>query len=440
MLAGEQSGDDPEADWRGELGQAVGVEGNAGLEESKQRQDQKRLQRVQHVLERDSGGAHVVGGEIELVQRLSLRFVVHRALARQRATLELQQLLPGSTQELRRLDASLHRHEHRHQNARNGGVDAGCKHARPRSEGQRHVDPRLADAPAARNENEKQEDARAAERQDRDLLRVEEGDHQHGDQVVGDRQRGEEDLEPDRDALAEHGQNAEREGDVCRHGNAPAARPVGCRVEHQKEKGRHDCATDGCTDWKNGLPRRGELAHDDLALDLETDDEEEDRHQAVVDPVAERHLERALAPGHSNVGVDELEVSVGPWRVGPDQRQNGARQQNDAARNFRMEKSLKRVPRVAVRSAGCSHSATSGLAATLAGGHHSIAGCGVLDETRLGTRSGSAVGLVPRQVSRLARVEPFVIVVRPDGARPSTCMVRHQAQAQAQAQAQDRTH
>ena len=35
----------------------------------------------------------------------------------------------------------------------------------------------------------------------------------------------------------------------------------------------------------------GQLAHDELALDLEADDEKEERHQPVVDPVVQRQGE-----------------------------------------------------------------------------------------------------------------------------------------------------
>ena len=39
----------------------------------------------------------------------------------------------------------------------------------------------------------------------------------------------------------------------------------------------------------------GEMADGELALDLEADDQEEDRQQAVVDPVPQRHAEAGVA-------------------------------------------------------------------------------------------------------------------------------------------------
>ncbi len=56
-----------------------------------------------------------------------------------------------------------------------------------------------------------------------DLLGVEQGDHRHRAEVVGDGERGEKDLEPERNPLAEDGQHPEGEGDVGGHGDAPAS-------------------------------------------------------------------------------------------------------------------------------------------------------------------------------------------------------------------------
>ena len=42
-----------------------------------------------------------------------------------------------------------------------------------------------------------------------------------------------------------------------------------------------------------------QLADDELALDLQPDDEEEDRHQPVVDPVAQVEVQRRRRPRSS---------------------------------------------------------------------------------------------------------------------------------------------
>ena len=55
---------------------------------------------------------------------------------------------------------------------------------------------------------------------------VEDGDDQHREQVVDDGERGQEDLQAQRDARAEQRQHAEREGDVGGHRDAPADEPA----------------------------------------------------------------------------------------------------------------------------------------------------------------------------------------------------------------------
>ena len=48
---------------------------------------------------------------------------------------------------------------------------------------------------------------------------------------------------------------------------------------------------------ERGAARLAQLAVDELALDLEPDDEEEERHQAVVDPLLQREVERVACRG-----------------------------------------------------------------------------------------------------------------------------------------------
>ena len=71
------------------------------------------------------------------------------------------------------------------------------------------------------------EDAAEPERGDeqpgeRNARRVEERDDDDGAEVVDDREREEEDAQRSRNALAEQREDADREGDVGRHRNAPA--------------------------------------------------------------------------------------------------------------------------------------------------------------------------------------------------------------------------
>jgi hypothetical protein len=74
----------------------------------------------------------------------------------------------------------------------------------------------------------------------------------------------------------------------------------------------------------------GELADQELALDLEADDEEEHRHQAVVDPVGEREAEARAADRDPRLDVLHAPVEPGPGRVGPGEGGQRRGDQDDA--------------------------------------------------------------------------------------------------------------
>jgi hypothetical protein len=75
-------------------------------------------------------------------------------------------------------------------------------------------------------------------------------------------------------------------------------------------------------------PQRREVADGELALDLEPDHEEEDRQEAVVDPVEQRVRERAPAPLHAEGRLPPRREGRGEGRVAEREgRQRGQRQE-----------------------------------------------------------------------------------------------------------------
>ena len=101
---------------------------------------------------------------------------------------------------------------------------------------------------------------------------------------------------------AEQRQHAEGEGDVGRHRDAPAARSGSPGADDgEVDQRRQHRAADGRGDRQRGPADRRQLADEHLALDLEADDEEEDRHQPVVDPVEQRQRERDVADADGQV-------------------------------------------------------------------------------------------------------------------------------------------
>ena len=69
-------------------------------------------------------------------------------------------------------------------------------------------------------------------------------------------------------------------------GIAHPADAVAAGVDGEVEQAGHDHPADRGDGREGGAPRLAQLAVDELALDLQPDDEEEDRHQPVVDPAA----------------------------------------------------------------------------------------------------------------------------------------------------------
>ena len=123
-------------------------------------------------------------------------------------------------------------------------------------------------------------------------------------------------LNAERDPVAQQRQHAEGEGDVRRHGDAPAAVPRPAGVQRRVEQRRHDHSAERSRDGQRRLPDGGELAGEHLALDLEADDEEEHRHQPVVDQMVQRDRRGPGADGETERRLPEMLVGLrsrGSW-------------------------------------------------------------------------------------------------------------------------------
>ena len=117
-------------------------------------------------------------------------------------------------------------------------------------------------------------------------------------------------------------------------GTPQPADPGRPSVEPRVDRGRHDHAAQGGRDRQRGPLAPGQLAGQQLALDLEPDDEEEDRHQPVVDPVGQRQLQADGAGPQAGRQVQQALVGPGPGRVRPREGGHRRRDQDDAARRL----------------------------------------------------------------------------------------------------------
>ena len=88
---------------------------------------------------------------------------------------------------------------------------------------------------------------------------------------------------------------------------------------------------------QRGLARSAQVAVDDLSLDLERDQEEEQGHQAVVDPVAEVLVDREIADPDVELRVPERLVSGDAEDVHPDQRDDRPGEQRESPARLGLE-------------------------------------------------------------------------------------------------------
>ncbi len=100
-------------------------------------------------------------------------------------------------------------------------------------------------------------------------------------------------------------------------------------IEHGIDQGRHRHAAERREAGQHPVGPGAQLPVQHLALDLQPDQQEEHRHQAVVDPVQHAHRPES--------GVERVRVGLGQGPVGDDQRQRRRRHQDQAARRLARE-------------------------------------------------------------------------------------------------------
>ena len=185
----------------------------------------------------------------------------------------------------------LRRREQPDRHARDGGVDARLVGEQPCRQAERRIERERADVQALARLDHEQADQCECEPPDRHAVAVEDGDDDDGADVVDHGDRQQEHLERHRDTAAEQREHPKGKGDVGGHRDAPTLLPRIAGGDRQVEARGHHHATDrGEQRQQRGSPV-AQFAHGELPLDLEADDEEEERHQAVVDDMAQRVVE-----------------------------------------------------------------------------------------------------------------------------------------------------
>ena len=185
-------------------------------------------------------------------------------------------------------------------------VDAGFQHADPEDDPKQNVGCKAAHVHDVHRDQRGQRSRRQRQREKRQLAGVEKRDDGDRAEVIHHGKRQEEGLQLRRNAAAEKRQDAKRESDVRRGRNGPAFRlrrsePDGRDID---QRGNRHAADGGVNRQRGAAPFR-QSALGDLPLDLKRHQQEEDRHQTVVDPEEER-LGNALSVNRDGqFGVQE---------------------------------------------------------------------------------------------------------------------------------------
>jgi hypothetical protein len=176
------------------------------------------------------------------------------------------------------------------------------------------------------------------------MVGIKDCDDQDGAQIVDDGERRQEDFQGKRHATAERGQDAQRKGDVGGGRDRPAAqRHRVAPVEGDVEGGRHGHAADGAGDRQRHLRGLRQRTLHDLALDLQANQQEEERHQAVVDPQQQRLVEIDELPGEAKPDVEQALDRAGERRIGEHQRQQRRHQERQRRGGFAVDEILQPV-------------------------------------------------------------------------------------------------
>jgi hypothetical protein len=168
---------------------------------------------------------------------------------------------------------------------------------------------------------------------------VEEGDHEDAADVVEDRERRHEHDEGVGNAALEERQHADAEGDVRRHGNAPPRRAGAACVQGEEDAGGHEHAPERGDRREDGLRRRAELAHHELALDLHPHEEEEERHEPLVQELERGEPRDEIADPEGHGELEDEPVALGV-EVRPPERRDRAAEEHEPARRLQAEEGL----------------------------------------------------------------------------------------------------
>jgi hypothetical protein len=161
-------------------------------------------------------------------------------------------------------------------------------------------------------------------------------------------------------ARAEQREQSQPERRVGRHRDTPALGGRAAEVEREVDRRRGAHAADRRQQREHEAPPLAKVAEVDLTPRLETQHEEEERHQPAVDPLAQRQLDPVAAEVDGEHGLPQLLVGRGV-DVHPHERRHRRCEQDRRAAALGAQKLAQRAleparprscPRPEVRAGG----------------------------------------------------------------------------------------
>ena len=306
---------------------------HAGVGEREQRHDHVAGPRVQAVLEplvgRDRRQQALACGARQLRSRLLAKRVRQRDAA-------LQILARGCIGAGHKSDGETRDHR----------IDAGLEHRDPQRDGHRHRKRRANGADASQTHEHAEQADGDRERDQRHVRRVDERDHDERAQIVDHREGEQEHAQPRRRTWCEQRERTEREGAVGRHRRPPPVRARAASVERQIDRDRHDDPADRRQHRDHHPSAFAQLSQIELALGLETHDQEEDGHQPFVHPDAKVRRDPRAADAYRQRRRPHGLVGVPPRRVRPHQRRHRRERHHGRATGLRTQKVANRRPQI----------------------------------------------------------------------------------------------
>ncbi|MNI23579.1 hypothetical protein D3C73_771730 [compost metagenome] len=187
-------------------------------------------------------------------------------------------------------------------------VDTRGEDQHPEHSAKRKIGPENLDAHAVEDDQIADHNGCSRKREQIEFSRIEKGNDDDRAEVINDGKCRQEDLEGCGNTIAEKRHDPEREGDVRCGRDRPAAKCTRIApVEPHIKQCRKQHTTDRRRTRENATAPARKLSVEHFAFDFQADQQEEDAHQCVVDPV--------LKAQRSDIDMEEPKIDFRQRRI-----------------------------------------------------------------------------------------------------------------------------